>query len=413
MAVRQFGVVRFDRDDPNGGGWCAVEGAESSRVPNAGSLDSNTLWWSNLSWRAMHSANIHRVPYIKRTSYLHSWRRDQGMEAFCESWGLIRRSYSEKARTEALALVFGQVMRMIATHYGISLKSNEVFAYDNVADELRARMIPDPDPALGPEVDGAISDSHLYYSICMTPYTSSEDYVDVAFARPAVAYAREMTQVIVPTDQAEYVDATRLPSRSGRIDWALAQERPVLARVTVSHVHPDYANIISFGNGARAGSNRSWLTQPEILLLSKFARMEIEAAYLFGGYRSLSTACALPSMTDLQSIMPTTQLWATNHWIGLCRENPYRLEPGGREQRRTSPRAAWMTAVDRFLMFTSALQLHEAGIAVRSYGAGTVVASVPKYNYRDAYEVAKSVGLLAPTTMAEDIDVQEDMHAVR
>lgn len=411
MGVSHFGAVRFDMDDPHAGGWASVAGQEAYRIANVASLDNRTIWWTNLSFDAMFAANIHRLPHVKRNSYLHSWRRGgNGQDEFCQSWGLVRRLFTEKAITEALGSIFDQCMRFAAPHYRIDLGQREVLSYDSLADEIRAKLLPKADPTLGPEVDSAVSDSHVYYNRCMTPARRGDDYIDVCFSRPAVAYAREMTQTIIPSDQCEYLDAHRLPVRGSRLDWVLSQEQPVLARVTVSDVNPGFSSLISFGNGSKAGTNRSWLTQPEILLLSNFARVEIEAAYLFSAYRDLPANCRFgDGITDLQAIMPNTQILATNHWVGLCRENPYKLEPSKQGERRTSPRAAWLTAVDRFQMFTHALQMHQAGFTVVCYGAGSVIARVPKFNYRDAYEIAKAIGLLAPTTMAEDIDIQEDL----
>ncbi|MGH8603287.1 MAG: hypothetical protein ACREXR_11105 [Gammaproteobacteria bacterium] len=413
MAVEHFGVARFDMLDPNAGGWASVAGQEAYRITNIGSLDNRTIWWTNLDFPALYAANVHRLSHIKRTNYLHSWRRGDGQDDFCHSWGLVRRRYTEKAINEALSGMFDQCMRFTTQRYGIDLSQREVLAYDTLADELRARLIPTPDPPLGTEVDTAVADSHAYYNNCMTPRQPAGDYVDICFSRPAVAYAIEMTNTIIPTDQVEYLDSSKLPARGRRLEWVLNQETPVLARVTVSDVQPNYASLISFGNGSRPGTNRSWLTQPEILLLANFARVEIEAAYVFSAYRGLPDSCALPEgISDLQRIMPTTQVWATNHWVGLCRENPYRLEPTKFVDRRTSPRAAWLTSIDRHIMFGAALQFHQAGFTPTNYGAGNVIVRVPKYNYRDAYDVGTAIGLLAPTTVAEDIAVQEDLQDV-
>ncbi len=104
---------------------------------------------------------------------------------------------------------------------------------------------------------------------------------------------------------------------------------------------------------------------------------------------------------------PTAEIISSNHWIGLSRENPFRLEPG--KQRAISPRAAWITAIDRFMMFTYALQLHRTGITVKRYGAGSVLVIVPDGNYRDAYEIATGIGLIAPATLVNDILVQEEL----
>ena len=74
-----------------------------------------------------------------------------------------------------------------------------------------------------------------------------------------------------------------------------------------------------------------------------------------------------------------------------------------------SARAAWLCATDRLIMFTYALQLHAAGIVVRKYGAGAVTVVVPKHNYREIYERATSIGLLAPLQLINDVEVQDEL----
>ncbi|THD10611.1 hypothetical protein B1808_14755 [Pseudofulvimonas gallinarii] len=60
-------------------------------------------------------------------------------------------------------------------------------------------------------------------------------------------------------------------------------------------------------------------------------------------------------------------------------------------------------------MYTYAIQLYRAGISVRRYGAGRITAVVPKYNYRHCYEIASSVGLLAPPTVSTDVGIQDEI----
>lgn len=409
MGVKHFGCVRFDSDDPNLGGWASVCGRDAYRISSVGNLDNDTLWWTNLSFHAMYEANLNKTAYIKRTTYLNSWLQD-GQVEICQGWGFLRRSHTEKAITEALSATFDRVMRFAGEHYGIQYQRS-VPMHDNLADELRCKILPDKDPHIGPEVDGALWAAHQYYNYCVTPHYNREETVVVRFAVPAVAYAHEMLNAIVPADQVEFVPAEKLPPANQRLEWVVNHPRPALARVTVSNVHPDYVNVIAFANGAKAGSNRSWVSQPELLLLSKYATVEISALFLFGGYEALPDESALPRFTALQAMTPTAEIITTNHWLGLARENCFRLEPKSNDARAVSPRAAWMTAIDRFVMFTYALQLHRAGILVRRYGAGAVTVLVPKHNYRDAYEIASAVGLIAPPTLVSDIQVQEELHS--
>lgn len=409
MGVQQFGCVRFDADDPNFGGWASVGGEKAYRISSVGNLDNNTLWWTNLSFSAMYGCNLHKTPYIKRTTYLNSWLQG-GQEDICQSWGFIRRAYTESEITEALSAIFDRSMRFVGENYGLDFNKT-VPGMDNLADELRCRMLPDKDPHLGPEVDAALGAAHQYYTYCLTPRFHDEDFIPVMFSVPSVRYAREIINSIIPTDQVEFVHSDQLPNGPARVDWVINQPQPTLARVTVSNIHPDFVNVIAFANGAKAGSNRAWISQPELLLLSQYATVDVDSVFVFGGYRRLPGECALPSFTDMQAMTPSAEIVSTNHWIGLSRENPYKLEAGKPEARAHSPRAAWITAIDRFLMFTYALQLHRAGIAIRKYGAGSVTAIVPKHNYRDAYEIATAVGLIGPPNLVTDILVQEELQS--
>ena len=154
MGVVRHGCVRFDADDPNMGGWASVEGMEAFRISSVGNLDNDTLWWTNLSFSAIYGANLHKTPYIKRTTYLNSWLQE-GQADICSAWGLMRRSYTEKQITEILSGVFSRVMWYAKGAYGID-GSRSVPMHDNLADEIRCKILPDKDPHIAPEVDGAL-----------------------------------------------------------------------------------------------------------------------------------------------------------------------------------------------------------------------------------------------------------------
>lgn len=412
MSLKRTGVVRFDSQDPHQGGWMSLEGAPARRINGVGALDNETLWWTNLSFQALYETNLHRTSYIKRTTYLTSWNTTGefvGQDEVCLAWGLLTRSFPEQLITEALAQIFSRVMEVCRQRYGLDIGAG-VPQYDNLADEIRSRLLPDMDAHITPEVDAALGASHQSYAYCWTQRYQEDDHVTVQFVAPAVAYARDLLDTVVPAEQFDFLAAGQLPPPSQRLDWTLAQDRPVLASVRVANVNPDYASVIAFGNGARGGSNRRWVTHPELLLLSRYAEVDIDSIFLFGGYEYLPDSLMVPRFTALQAMTPTAELVASNHWIGLSRENPYNLEKvRDVSQRALSPRAAWLNAVDRFQMYTYAIQLYRAGISVRRYGAGRITAVVPKYNYRHCYEIASSVGLLAPPTVSTDVGIQDEI----
>ncbi|MEN1403032.1 hypothetical protein, partial [Pseudomonas aeruginosa] len=107
-------------------------------------IDNDTLWWTNLSFSAIYGANLHKTPYIKRTTYLNSWLQE-GQADICSGWGLMRRSYTEKQITEILSGVFSRVMWFTKKAYGID-GSRSVPMHDNLADEIRCKILPEKDP---------------------------------------------------------------------------------------------------------------------------------------------------------------------------------------------------------------------------------------------------------------------------
>ena len=410
MGLSKRGVVRFDSPDPSQGGWASVEGERARRISGPGALGNDTLWWSNLDFNAMFASGLNRTPYIKRTTYCSSWNTASsalGQDEVCADWGLMHRSFSEQEITEALSAIFASTIRFVERHYGLNLST--VPQQDSLADEMRILLLPKKDEHFTPEVDAALEAAYQPYTYCVVPRHDMDDYVHVQMVIPPVRYAHEVLDIVVPESKFHFLGPHELPADPReRLEWVLAQEQPVLARVRVSDVTPDYAPVLAFGNGAKAGCNRTWASHPELLLLSQYATIEVDSAFVFGGYEQLDPRLRLPDFTALQMMTPTADIIASNHWIGLARSNPWSLERKDKG-RAWSPRAIWLNAIDRFLAFTYALRLYRAGIAVYRYGAGRITAIVPKYHYRDAYEVATSCGLLAPPSIAPDIRIQKGL----
>ncbi|MCX4116289.1 hypothetical protein U1710_02445 [Aeromonas caviae] len=404
-----FGAVRFDRDDANSGGWAAIAGNKAQRISSHGDLDNQTLWWSNLSFKAVHTCNLHKTPNFKRTTYLNAWDTS-GQSGICDSWGLNDPRFSEQVKTQFLSAIFTRTMGVAINHYGMT--SDGMPLADNLADELRCLMLPDPDKSFGPEIDAALKSAHQYFCYPVTPRLVGDDFITINFQIPAVKHAKAMLECVYPSDEVKYIPSEALPpNKNGhRIKWALESERPLLLKVNVSQISPDIQNVLGFANGAKRG--RQWVSQPELLQLSRYATVDITAAFMFSEYRVLSGNCSLPPFNRLQSMSPTAEIICSNHWVSLCKENPYSLEANKADQRQISPRAVWLNSMDRFFCFSYAAKLASFGITVKRYGAGSIMCVVPKYHYKEVFEAACSIGLLSPSKIISEILMQEDLNHV-
>jgi hypothetical protein len=122
MGIQYFGCARFDTDNPGTGGWASVEGGEAYRISSVGNLGSDTMWWTNLSFRSIHEANIQKLSFIKRTTYLNTWVPD-GQNDICLNWGLLSRYYSEQLITQKLSAMFNRTMRFVEEHYNLNCEN--------------------------------------------------------------------------------------------------------------------------------------------------------------------------------------------------------------------------------------------------------------------------------------------------
>lgn len=403
----EFGAVRFDTDDANSGGWAAISGHRAFRISSHGDLDNQILWWSNLSFKAVFGCNLHKTPNLKRTTFLSVWGNG-GQEDICDSWGLNDPRFSEAIRTQLLSAFFSRTMLISQSHY--HLPSDIMPASDNLADELRCQMIPKADKSFGPELDAALRSAHQYFCYPVTPRLNGDDFVQVNFLIPPVRHARAVLDSLIPSDEVRFIGPEQLPPSKHRVQWALDSEQPLLLKVNVSQVSPDVVNVLGYSNDAKR--MRNWVSQPELLMLARYAHVDISAAFIFSSYRTVESKMGLPAFDRLQSMSPTAEIICSNHWVSLCRENPYTFERNQADQRVLSPRAVWLNAMDRFYCFTYAVQLHRAGVLVKRYGAGTVSCIVPKFNYRQVYEAACSIGLLSPSKIVSEILMQGDLNHV-
>ena len=151
------------------------------------------------------------------------------------------------------------------------------------------------------------------------------------------------------------------------------------------------------GEGGKS-KERNWVCQPEILYLSKFASLDISAAFVAEGYQDLGRKTHLPYLGELSDFSYSLGLLAENVWIGLASRS---INSQKRSKSLVSPRACWLKAADRFMTLTSAMMLSSAGFIVSSYGYGGVTVIVEENKLPQLIEIAPHAGLCVPMNILE------------
>ncbi len=400
----KYGFVLFD--DPSkkfvesSGGWACVHGEAPVRIRSGGDLSTGVRWVSNLE-------ELRAEPrHVKRGDYLfHS----NGFKKLSAALALnpLRDDLSESAITAHLAHLAHNVAHRFEIGYG----RENTFHFTFFSDEIRSQILP-PDELgqydaelLLASTDATVtrSSNTLIREKAKELFGKANAYELIEFHFSPVPYFQKLLSKIVPDiGIPEYVSGDALPERSQRVQWVLESERPVLAKVSVSHLTEKYAGILNFtkarnvGGGRNVMQVRAWMTQPEIALYDEFARIEIDGVYLFNNYEYIGgrTQKALPYFGDVDMFGPSSAILAINHFVALSRpqraeigmkgtvfrkhEDHYRGQSVADMLALNVPRCAWMNAYDRAESFKGARHFTDRGFLVAHYSLGSLHVAVAR-----------------------------------
>lgn len=385
-----FGAVIFDDSQRPGSGWASVRGKEAFRVRGTGDLASDIFWWTNLKMEVFNQFGLASAR-LKRTDYLRP-RMDQ----LHTELGLLAFRMPAARVVEITSEIFDRVLRLAGEHYGL-----EKPVSGTLAEDLYPELVQE-DRSITQDIDKALENSYQSWASCEgnNPHGSSM----VTFRRPRIQHALDVLATPVPGEQWEFVDDAALPPQNKRLDWLVTQARPALVKASVKSIDHEVAQIVAFGSGGGGAPKlRAWLSHPELLALSKFAKLKIEAAFLGTEYaphpvrRTLATGGVFGTLSISMGIL------AENYWQSLANPRAYKRFS---KEKVYSPRAVWYAASDRFYMMLPALMLHGSNFAVRGYGKGTVILAVQRGALNEARACAAAAGLSAPLHIGEDIAVQ-------
>jgi hypothetical protein len=309
--------------------------------------------------------------------------------------GLLTSRMSAGRIVEIVSEIFDRVMRMANMHYGLDRPQ-----YETLADDLYGHIIKEDRP-ITPEIDEALKQSYQSYVQCeaIMPMHSKM----VIFRRPRITHAMDVMATPVPGEQWEFLEDSKLPPEGKRLDWLVSQDRPALVRVSIKRVDHEVSQIISFGGGVR--EQRNWISHPELLTLSKFAKIKVEAAFLGASYEPHPVYKSVFTGGQMGPLSTSVGILAENYMVALSTPRSFKKFTSNKDKIH-SPRAAWYAASDRFHMLMPALMMHGSGFVVRGYGRGMVILGVQQGALQEARACASAAGLLAPLHVNEEIAVQ-------
>lgn len=183
------------------------------------------------------------------------------------------------------------------------------------------------------------------------------------------------------------------------LEKALDPTQPCLVKATVEFTNcdPAIAKLVAFGEGVGTRQGlRTWISQPELAWLCRYARVHIHRVMISEAARPLPANAQLPELLTsdpLFALSVPAGLVAEVHWHALA-EQPYSSR--SEDKRETTLWATWLRAADRALCFELALSAHQAGFGVSGYGNGAVHLTLPSARLPECLEWAMANDVAHP-----------------
>lgn len=402
----RFGCVMFDlqldkeqKEVPQpGSGWASIEGGTAYRIKNSGELSNEVLWITNLSYKVFFGTTIFKQPKLRYSGYL---RIDIGQ--IMKELGLTPPKNNIVMICETISQIYTKVMKLAIEFY--DLKS---LHHKELQEEIRQALFPN-DQSISIHVDEALS--RAYQDLVICEHAQPKTQVNyITLRRPRYFHAKSILDTSIPiwNGDWDFLDASDLPKTTEeQINFLMNQDKPFIAKIAIhSFSHPENMNVdlgklLNLGEAKGEGGKakkRNWVCQPELLYLSKFANLEIEAAFVANGYQELEKVIQLPYLGELSDFSYSLGLLSECVWYGLATRS---VNPQTRGKTLVSPRACWLKAADRFMTLTSAMMLSSAGFTVVSYGYGGVNLIVEDDKLSKLIELAPHAGLSVPINIIE------------
>jgi hypothetical protein len=409
----RFGCVMFDLQENEvgkmvpmpGNGWASIEGKDAYRIKSSGDLSNDVKWLTNLPQDIFWKSGLVKQSKLKPSNYL---RTEIGQ--IMKELGLLPPQMPIVNICKVLSTIFSKIMRLAIEFYDLN-----GFNQKDLATEIRQKLFPE-DRSISIHVDEALLRAYQDLVICEKPITK-EKVSYITLKRPRYFHSKTILETSVPalTNKWEFFAEADMPSSTeDKLDFLMKKERPFIAKVTIlsfidpSNMNVDLSKLLNLGEAIGEGGKkkeRNWVCQPEILYLSKFANLEISAAFVAEGYTQLEKIekkIELPNLGELSDFSYSLGLLAENVWMGLAARS---INPQTRSKSLVSPRACWMKAADRFMTLTSAMMLSSAGFVINTYGYGGVTVIVENTRIPQLIEIAPHAGLCVPMNILEKYKV--------
>ncbi len=394
------GVVIFDEPELPSYGWASLAGEPARRITQIADLESDGVFISNLSWQNLRSINAVKEPRLRPSNFFR-----EELFAISQDLGIPLFEKPESCLHE-LSEFFDRSIRLAAKIYGFERIG------PSLKETIYQKLFPNGEPySFGtPKIDDAFSEAYLPIQRCYVQNTNASRNAKLRFSRSH--YASQLMAFPLPTGPWS-VFKGELPKNTNEIKkgedcevYKFLKEfgttRPALCCVSVRNIDAACGALLGFTNGTE---RRNWVPIHEAAFLASIAEVTIKKMIEGNSYRtfdSLSYGWKEKSMVG--DVSYSLGLVAEAHIAAIT--SATKKPSSGHSY---SPRAVFLKAWDRILLFKTAYILHQQDICVRSFAMGSINVSIEDHQIEFVAKAALEQNMTPPMWLFETCQIDSDL----
>lgn len=387
-----FGVALYDDAELQGedqSGWCSEAGNPSSRFSRASDLPNNVIWLTNAEYDAARKVRQHHVHNLRGQSFLPTT-----IKGIAEDLRLAEHDVNRDVASRALSSIVDRTCRHASKLYE---GGQELFSGFSLSAGIQNKLFASV-PQVSPELAFALQSAYQRQSSCNSKGMKFIERPRFVRLRPnRVVHAIDTLSGVIPDGPVEFI-RTESRAVSSPEHWL---DKAVLARVVVSNVDPKVEPILAFGSSfSKPGTARvlrEWVSTPELLLLSEYADVSVRAVWHWEKQTTLPEHQQLPAFFSdpTVALSYSAGLLAEAHLAAALAQTPVAKQAAAGDSIK-SPRAVFLAARERVLMFMLAKAIRDEGFQVVSYGSGGVMVRISHGQVSEINDFVRESGLSFP-----------------
>lgn len=389
-ACPDIGIMLFDNPKECASGWASVNGAKAIYVRHHSDLANNVIWITNGEFGQFITLGHRHVHNLRSLTFFRTQINQICHDLGDEIAGAFAQSAAQK-----ISEIATRVFQLAAQSY--EWKPGELGDSDSLYACIKSRFPKECYPN-HPALTRALQSAYQTDSaIARADFLPNTVFLTLRFNR--LAHAKNVLACPIPDDAWEYVPKAKLPSsQKERLSLCLNYEAPILAQVVIdmTQADADYAALCAFGHKTASRMVlREWISHPELIWLSRFAPIDIQAWFQAAEYKALPESMRLPrTLTDdpFMGLSYSAGLLAENHWMALASDEYNKWT----KKKSLTPRAVWLRAADRALCFSLAKRALDQGFTVTGYSTGAVRVRILRTELLQALEFAIENHIVCP-----------------